>query len=91
MEKNSQKTKLQFTQRQRFSHRLRCIRAFQVVLAVRNPPANAGDNRGADLIPESERSLGGGNRFQYFCLGNPTDRGAWWPTVHGVAKEWDMT
>ena len=36
-----------------------------MALAVRNPPANAGDNRGADLIPESERSLGGGNRFQY--------------------------
>ena len=25
------------------------------------------------------------------CLGNPKDRGAWWATVHGVAKEWDMT
>ena len=26
-----------------------------------------------------------------FCLGNPMDRGAWWATVHGVAKEMDMT
>ena len=28
---------------------------------------------------------------QYSCLGNPIDRGAWWATVHGVAKESDMT
>ena len=25
---------------------------------------------------------------QYSCLGNPRDRGAWWATVHGVAKSW---
>ena len=24
--------------------------------------------------------------LQYFCLGNPMDRGAWWATIHGVAK-----
>ena len=23
---------------------------------------------------------------KYSCLGNPTDRGAWWATVHGVVK-----
>ena len=35
------------------------------------------------------RSPGGrnGNPFQYSCLENPTDRGAWWATVHGVANE----
>ena len=27
-----------------------------------------------------------GNPLQYFCLGNPMDRGAWWATVHGVVK-----
>ena len=27
-----------------------------------------------------------GNPFQYSCLGNPMDRGAWWATVHEVAK-----
>ena len=34
------------------------------------------------------RSPGEGNGYplQYSCLGNPTDRGAWWATVHGVAK-----
>ena len=29
---------------------------------------------------------GNGNPLQYSCLENPTDRGAWWATVHGVAK-----
>ena len=29
-----------------------------------------------------------GNPLQYSCLGNPKDRGAWWATVHGVAKSW---
>ena len=29
---------------------------------------------------------GHGNPVQYSCLENPMDRGAWWPTVHGVAK-----
>ena len=55
---------------------------------VKNPPANAGDIRGEGSIPGSGRSLGGGNSnpLQYSCLGNPMDRGAWWATVHGVAK-----
>ena len=25
-------------------------------------------------------------RIQYSCLANPMDAGAWWATVHGVAK-----
>ena len=29
---------------------------------------------------------GHGNPLQYSCLGNPTDRGAWWATVYGVTK-----
>ena len=27
-----------------------------------------------------------GNPLQYSCLENPMDRGAWWATVHGIAK-----
>ena len=27
-----------------------------------------------------------GNPFQYSCLKNLIDRGAWWATIHGVAK-----
>ena len=30
---------------------------------------------------------GHGNPLQYSCLENPMDRGAWWPTVHKVAKK----
>ena len=39
-------------------------------------------------IPGSERSPGEGNAnpLQYFCLGNPMNRGAWQATGHGVAK-----
>jgi len=55
---------------------------------VKNPPANAGD---AGFILGSGRppGEGDGNLLQHSCLGNPTDRGSWWPTVHGVAKELD--
>ena len=56
-----------------------------VVLVVKNPPATAGD---IALISGSGRSPGGGNGnpLQYSCQENPMDRGAWWATVHGVAK-----
>ena len=42
------------------------------------------------LIPGLGRSPGegNGNPFQYSCLGNPMNRGAWWATVHGVEKSW---
>ena len=51
---------------------------------------NAGD---PGSMPGSERSLGerNGNPLRYSCLGNPMDRVAWWATVHGVAKESDIT
>ena len=44
---------------------------------VENLPANAGDVRDTGLIPELERSPGGGNHnpLQYSCLENPMDRG----------------
>ena len=31
---------------------------------------------------------GNGTPLQYSCLENPMDGGAWWATVHGVAKGW---
>jgi len=48
---------------------------------------NAGD---PVSIPGSGRSPGGGNGnpLQYSCLENSMDGGAWWATVHGVAKSW---
>ena len=62
--------------------------ASQVVLVVKNPPANAEDVRDAGSIPGSERLPGGGhgNPLQYFCLENPMDRGAWQATVHRISK-----
>ena len=65
----------------------------QVVLVVKNVPANAGDIRDAGLIPGPGRSSGGGygNPLQYSCLENPLDRGAWWATVHGVTKGQTLT
>ena len=55
---------------------------------VKNPPANAGDVRGAGSIPGLERSPGEGygNPLQNSYLENPTDRGAWWAMVHEVTK-----
>ena len=48
---------------------------------------NAGDRGDVGLIPGLGRSpgRGHGNPLQYSCLENPTDRGAWWATVHRVA------
>ena len=55
---------------------------------VKNPPANAGDTGDLGSITGLGRSpgVGNGNPLQYSCLENSMDRGAWWPTVHGVAK-----
>ena len=42
------------------------------------------------MIPGSGRSPGegNGNPLQYPCLENAMDGGAWWATVHRVAKSW---
>ena len=49
---------------------------------------NAGDAETVGWIPRLRRSLGveNGNPLKYYCLKNPTDRGVWWATVHGMAK-----
>ena len=50
-------------------------------------PANvaaAGSIHGSGRSPRE----GNGNPLQDSCLRNPTDRGAWRATVHGVAKSW---
>ena len=62
----------------------------QVALVVENLPANAGDIRDVGLIPGWRRSPGRGhdNPLRYSCLENPMDTGAWWATVHRVAKSW---
>ena len=57
---------------------------------VKTPPANEGDIRDMGSIPGSGRSPGGdhGNPLQYSFLENSTDGGAWWATVHRIAKSW---
>ena len=57
---------------------------------IKNLSANAGDV-GSVLGLGRSPGEGNGNLLQYSCLGNPMDRGAWWATVHGVAKELDRT
>ena len=69
---------------------MRLIQASLVAQVVKNPSANAQDT---SLIPGSGGSPGGGNGnpLQHSCLRNPRDRGTCGATVHGVAKESDIT
>ena len=60
---------------------------------VKKPPTNEGDT---GLYPGLGSSPGEGNgnplqESKCSCLGNSMDRGAWWATVHGVAKDSDTT
>ena len=60
-----------------------------VAQMVKNPPA-MWETWDVGLIPGLGRSPGGGhdNPLQYSCLENPMVKGAWWATVHRVAKSW---
>ena len=62
---------------QSFFNNTKSSRASQVVLVVKNLPANAGDARDVGSIPGLGRSYGGrnGNLLQYACLKNSMDRG----------------
>ena len=64
-----------------YMHEYMCIDGSEVKASA----CNVGD---LGSIPGSGRSPGegNGNPLQYSCLENPIDRGAWWATVHGVAK-----
>ena len=60
---------------------------------IRNLSINVGNTADASWIAGLERAPGegNGNPFQYSCLENPMDRGAWQAMIHGVAKSPDMT
>ena len=64
------------------------LRASQVALGVKTPPANLGDVGDTGLIPGLGRFPGGGhsNPLHYSCLEKPMDRGACQAAVHGVKK-----
>ena len=53
---------------------------------VKNPPAIQETWVGSLHREDPLHREGNGNPLQYSGLGNPTDRGAWWATVRGVAK-----
>ena len=55
---------------------------------VKNLPDNAGNTGDVGSISQLGRTPegGNGNPVQYSYLDNPSDRGAWWATVHGVSK-----
>ena len=59
-----------------------------MAVVLKNLPANAGDIQDAGSFPELGRSLeeGMATTLNHSCLENPMDRGAWWATVHRVAK-----
>ena len=57
---------------------------------VKNPPADAGDSGSVSGLRRSPGE-GNGNPLQYCYPENPMERGAWWATVHGVAKQLDTT
>ena len=55
---------------------------------VKKLSTNAGDVRDGGSIPGSRRfsEEGNGYLFQYSCLENPMDKGAWRAAAHGVAE-----
>ena len=57
---------------------------------IKNLSANVGDTGDAVSLPGLGTSPGeeNDNPLQYSYLENPMDRGAWWATVHGIAKSW---
>ena len=56
---------------------------------IEESACNAGD---LGLIPWLGRFSGEGNGypFQYSCLENSMERGAWRAAVHGVTKSWTL-
>ena len=58
--------------------------------AVQNPPAmqELRETWVLSLGQKDPPGGGHGNPLQCPCLGNPMDRGAWWATLHRVAKCW---
>ena len=65
-----------------------CILRASPVAHGKESVCSAGDEGDMGSITELGRSPGGGhgNPLQSSCLGSPTDRGAWWATVHRVTK-----
>ena len=61
------------------------LRGFPGGLDSKASTCNVGDLGSIPVLGRSPGE-GNGNLLQYSCLENSTDGGAWWATVHGVAK-----
>ena len=59
-----------------------CLPSSQVSQWIKNPPAM----QETQEVQVQSPGGGHGNPLQYSCQENPMDRGAWWATVHRVAK-----
>ena len=64
------------------------MRVFPGSMVIKNSHARQ-ETWSQSLGQEDSSGVGDGNPFQYSCLENSMDRGAWLATVHGVAKELD--
>ena len=80
--------RVQFRDKEKFVSSRGIQGASQVPPVVKNPPANAGDERDTGSIPGLGRSLreGHGNLLHYSCLENPMDRRAWRAIVHRITR-----
>ena len=68
------------------------VSGFPWWLSSKQSASQAGESVHMGCSPGSGRFLGegNGNPFQYSCLRNLMDKGAWWATVHWVTEEPDM-
>ena len=67
---------------------LLCLLHWQVGSLLLAPPGTPLQVIQLSFAVECKKAIGEGNGtpLQYYCLENPMDGGAWWGTVHGVAK-----
>ena len=79
---------LDMIQRLNYNNKYRLVLAIPVFLSGSDGKESACNQRDLGSIPGSGRSPGkrNGNPLQYSSLKNSMNRGAWWATVHGVAK-----
>ena len=63
------------------------VKLLHFYICLQPSACNAGDLGSIPVLGRSPGE-GNGNPLWYSCLGNPTDGGAWWARVHGVAKSW---
>ena len=66
------------------------VRERGICISVQVPVCSSLESAPRSEIAESYDNFEGGhgNPLQYSCLENPMDGGAWWATVHWVAKSW---